>query len=66
MFVQNFSKIKVTFDSKEDSLKTGCIYLLLFPNQKIYIGQTTRVVSKRMAEHCYGTSECIKSSKYKY
>ena len=32
----------------------GCIYKLLSPSGKIYIGQTTRTFEKRFLEHCSG------------
>ena len=34
----------------------GCIYKLVSPSGKVYIGQTSRTFEKRFKEHCSGTS----------
>lgn len=40
--------------------KTGLIYIIKFMNGKVYIGQTTRSVFSRGAEHLRQSSGCIK------
>ncbi|AGE56266.1 GIY-YIG catalytic domain-containing endonuclease [Paramecium bursaria Chlorella virus NE-JV-1] len=40
--------------------KTGIIYRIAFPNGKSYIGQTSRTVFQRGAEHLRQSSGCIK------
>jgi len=37
----------------------GFIYILTFPNMKSYVGQTTRRLSKRFAEHRQDDSNCV-------
>lgn len=49
--IKEYSGIKVTIN-EEDLNKKGVIYLLEFPNGKMYIGQTTQKVRKRLKEHC--------------
>ena len=49
-------------------LKMGCIYMITFPSNKKYIGQTTRDVTKRISEHRRSASGCtiLKNAVAKY
>jgi hypothetical protein len=38
----------------------GIIYKILFPNEKVYVGQTKRTIFARMREHRRDDSGCIK------
>lgn len=49
--IKEYSGIKVTIN-EEDLNKKGVIYLMEFPNGKVYIGQSQRTVSARIPEHC--------------
>lgn len=40
--------------------ETGIIYKILFPNGKVYIGQTKRTIYARMREHRRDDSGCVK------
>ena len=40
--------------------ETGIIYKILFPNDKVYIGQTKRTIFARMREHRRDDSGCVK------
>lgn len=40
--------------------ETGIIYKILFPNGKVYIGQTKRTLHTRMREHRREDSGCVK------
>ena len=40
--------------------ETGIIYKILFPNGKIYVGQTKRTIFSRMREHRRDDSGCVK------
>jgi hypothetical protein len=40
--------------------ETGLIYKILFPNEKVYIGQTKRTIFARMREHRREDSGCMK------
>lgn len=40
--------------------ETGIIYKILFPNGKVYIGQTKRSLHTRMREHRRDDSGCVK------
>lgn len=60
MFVKKYNDIEVTYDSELDAKKKGCIYLLIFPNNKVYIGQTTNTISRRITGHCSNKSSCRK------
>lgn len=40
--------------------ETGIIYKILFPNGKVYIGQTKRTIFARMREHRRDDSGCVK------
>ena len=40
--------------------ETGIIYKILFPNGKVYIGQTKRTIFSRMREHRRDDSGCVK------
>ena len=40
--------------------ETGIIYKILFPNGKIYVGQTKRTIYARMREHRRDDSGCVK------
>ncbi len=40
--------------------ETGIIYKILFPNGKVYIGQTKRTIFARMREHRREDSGCVK------
>ena len=37
----------------------GFIYILTFPSMKSYVGQTTRTLAKRFAEHRQDDSNCV-------
>jgi hypothetical protein len=48
---KEYSGIQVTI-KQEDLKKQGVIYLLEFPNGKVYIGQTIRKFNQRVKQHC--------------
>lgn len=52
MKIRIFSDVKVSFNDPEDILKKNVIYKLEFPNNKIYIGQTTELLKERIRVHC--------------
>jgi group I intron endonuclease len=54
--IKEYSGIQVTIN-EEDLNKQGVIYLLEFPNAKVYIGQTTQKLQKRLKSHCSRTSK---------
>ena len=41
----------------------GFIYMLTFPSEKSYIGQTIRDIHKRLEEHQYASSGCVAVSR---
>lgn len=55
---KEYSGIKVTVN-EEDLNKQGVIYLLEFPNGKVYIGQTTQTLKKRTKSHLKPTEGCV-------
>lgn len=58
--IKEYSGIKVTIN-EEDLNKNGVIYLLEFPNGKVYIGQTTQKLRNRLCVHCISKgSKCVK------
>lgn len=57
--IKEYSGIKVTVN-EEDLNKKGVIYLLEFPNGKVYIGQTNRKLRERIIHHCDKGSTCRK------
>lgn len=57
--IKEYSGIKVTIN-EEDLNKNGVIYLLEFPNGKVYVGQTTNTVNYRLPSHCRLSSSCTK------
>lgn len=52
MKIRIFSDVKVNFNNSEDILKKNVIYKLEFPNNKIYIGQTSETLKERLRNHC--------------
>lgn len=54
-----YSSIKVTIN-EEDLEKQGVIYLLEFPNGKVYIGQTIQCLKRRINQHRYESNKCSK------
>lgn len=57
--IKEYSGVKVTVN-EEDLNKTGVIYLLEFPNGKVYVGQTTQKLKYRIRQHCVGKSYCVR------
>lgn len=58
-YITNYTNITVTFDSEESLTQQNLIYLLQFPNGKVYVGQTTMELRRRISQHC-GKSNCTK------
>lgn len=56
---KEYSGVEVTVN-EEDLGKSGIIYLLSFPNGKVYVGQTTQKLKTRLVHHCYKGSRCHK------
>lgn len=62
-----YSGIKVEFNVG-DLDKTNIIYKLTFPNGKVYIGQTSQTLRRRLTRHCCeneDTFKCRAINKYK-
>lgn len=62
-----YNGIKVEFNVG-DLDKTNIIYKLTFPNGKIYIGQTSQTLRRRLTRHCCeneDTFKCRVINKYK-
>jgi group I intron endonuclease len=57
---KTYNGINVTYQSEEDMTKKNLIYLLEFPNGKVYVGQTTNTINHRLASHCSISSPCVK------
>lgn len=55
--------IIVKWLNEEDKNKSNLIYMLIFPNWKYYIGQTTSRLEKRVQEHIYRKTEDTKKSR---
>lgn len=62
MIVRTYADIKVNIKT-EDILKENLIYKLTFPNNKIYIGQTSKSLKDRIYSHCQ-TSTRLKSNDF--
>lgn len=69
MITKFFNRIKVNFHLNINELKeTNVIYLLKFPNEKYYVGQTCNKLGliNRICHHCYeATNENKKRNWYK-
>lgn len=61
------SQVKININS-DDRIKNNVVYKLTFPNNKVYIGQTTQKLMKRLWGHCETNSKCkkLKSAIDKY
>lgn len=57
--IKEYSGIKVTMNDVDFS-KIGVIYLLEFPNKKVYVGQTNNDIRLRMSHHCHKGNGCTK------
>lgn len=53
------SQVKIII-SQSDRIKNNVVYKLIFPNNKIYIGQTSQKLIKRLWNHCEINSGCKK------
>lgn len=62
MLVRTYSDIKVSIKT-EDILKENLVYKLIFPNGKVYIGQTTNTLKDRIYKHCISATN-LKSSAF--
>tara|TARA_B100001175_G_scaffold254595_2_gene222363 strand:+ start:1767 stop:2441 length:675 start_codon:yes stop_codon:yes gene_type:complete len=60
------SSPSLTFDLKNEPVKTGVIYRLGFPNGKSYIGQTRKSAEKRWSQHRIKTSRLVGNAIAKY
>lgn len=49
--IKVFSDIEVKFLQWGDELAKNCVYILIFPNTKYYIGQTNDLIA-RLRTHC--------------
>lgn len=59
-----FNNVKVNFENNEDISKENIIYKLTFPNGKVYIGQTSRNLNKRLSDHCNESFNIKKITKF--
>ncbi len=65
--IKEYSGIKIDVD-EDDLNKKGVIYLLEFPNGKVYVGQTKQRLRHRLVPHCYADNKCdkVKNAIQKY